>query len=129
MAIPHKPAGYTSVSPYLIVEGADATIGYLGAVFGAAMLRRVANEAGKVVHAEVRLGDTVVMLTDAFPPAWPAAPAHVHVYVPDVDDTYRRALAAGAASVQVPVQRGDENKRGAVQDAGGTTWWISTKVD
>ena len=128
MEPPYKPPGYSSVSPYLIVEGADATIGFLVGVFGAVRLRRVANESGKVMHAEVRIGDTVVMLTDAFPPAWPPVPSHVHIYVPDADAAYRQALEVGAASVQVPVQRGDENKRGAVRDAGGTTWWISTKV-
>ena len=55
--------------------------------------------------------------------------AHVHVYVHDVDATYRRALAAGAASVQEPIQRpNDEDKRGGVKDPFGTTWWIATKV-
>jgi uncharacterized glyoxalase superfamily protein PhnB len=129
MNIPHKPPGYTSVSPYLVVDGADSTIAFLVEVFGAEKLRRVATDSGKVMHAEVRIDDTVLMLTDAFPPAWSAVPSHVHVYVKDVDATYGRAIAAGAAPVQAPVKRGDENKRGAAKDAGGTTWWISTKVE
>jgi uncharacterized glyoxalase superfamily protein PhnB len=79
------------------------------------------------MHAEVRLGDTVVMLGDNGE-GWPPAPAHVHVYVGDVDATYRRALAAGATSVQEPIQKQDEDKRGGVKDAGGTTWWIATRV-
>lgn len=66
------------------------------------------------------------MLADAAP-QWPAVPAHVHVYVPDVDATYSQALAAGASSVQAPVQKGDEDKRGGVKGAGGTTWWIATR--
>jgi len=53
----------------------------------------------------------------------------VHVYVSDVDATYARALKAGAESVQVPEKKDDEDKRGGVKDAGGTTWWISTKVE
>jgi uncharacterized glyoxalase superfamily protein PhnB len=117
------------VSPYLIVDGADSTIAFLVEVFGAVKLRRIANGSGKVMHAEVRIDDTVLMLTDAFPPAWPPVPSHVHVYVKDVDASYGKAIGAGAASVQVPVKGGDENKRGAVKDAGGTTWWISTKVE
>ena len=80
------------------------------------------------MHAEVRIDDTVVMLVDS-PPEWPPAPSHVHVYVADVDATYARALKAGASSVQEPVQRGDENKRGGVKDAGGTTWWIASRVE
>ena len=128
METPHKPAGHNSASPYLIVEGADATLGFLGAVFGAIPLYRVANEAGQVRHAEVRIDDSVLMVADAIPPAWPAVAAHVHVYVPDVDATYEKAIAAGASSVRVPSRRGDEDKRGGVRDAGGTTWWIATRA-
>lgn len=124
----HKPAGYTTVAPYLIVAGAGGTIDFLKQVFGAEELRRFAAEDGGIMHAEVRIDDTVVMVADAAE-GWPALPSHVHVYVVDVDDTYRRALAAGAESVQEPVQKGDEDKRGGVKDAGGTTWWIATRVE
>jgi uncharacterized glyoxalase superfamily protein PhnB len=55
--------------------------------------------------------------------------SYVHVYVPDVDATFRLALEAGAVSVQVPVKKDDEDKRGGVRDPGGTTWWIATKVE
>lgn len=82
----------------------------------------------RVMHAEIRIDDSVVMLADPGP-GWPAVAAFVHVYVPDVDATYRRALEAGATSVQAPVKKEDEDKRGGVKDAGGTTWWIATKVE
>src|SRR5208337_2612682 len=117
MSLQHKPTGYSTVSPYLIVSGADATINFLTQVFGAAKLRRITDESGKVMHAEVRIDDTVIMLTDAFPPGWPAISSHVHIYVPDVDATYREALEAGALSVQKPVKKQDENKRAGVKDA------------
>ena len=123
-----KPGKYNSVSPYLIVDGADDTINFLKRVFGVTELRRFPDEKGKLMHAEVRIDDTVVMLADAGPPDWPAVQAHVHVYVRDVDATYRQALEAGAVSVQEPVRKQDEDKRGGVKDAGGTTWWIATKV-
>lgn len=129
MSSQHKPIGYTTVSPYLIVNGADATINFLTEVFGATKLRRIADESGKVMHAEVRIDDTVIMLTDPVPPGWPAISSHVHIYVPDVDATYRKALEAGAVSVQKPLKKQDENKRAGVKDAGGTTWWIATKVE
>lgn len=125
----YKPKGYTTVSPYLIVSGASGTIDFLKRVFDAAELRRFPNEAGDVMHAEIRIGDTVVMLADAAPPEWPAVPAYVHVYVQDVDATYQRALEAGAVSVQEPVRKDDEDKRGGVRDDGGTTWWIATKME
>lgn len=123
-----KPEGYTSVSPYLIVDGANATIEFLRRVFGALEIRRFANPAGKIMHAEVRIDDTVVMIADGVD-GWPPAPSHVHVYVPDVDATYGRALEAGATSVQEPVKKEDADKRGGVKDSGGTTWWIGTKID
>jgi PhnB protein len=124
----YKPDSYNSVSPYLIVSGAAATIDFLEAVFGAVELRRFPGEAGKIMHAEVRIDDTVIMLADGAE-GWPPVPSHVHVYVRNVDEVYQRALAAGAASVQEPVQKEDQDKRGGVKDAGGTTWWIATKVD
>jgi uncharacterized glyoxalase superfamily protein PhnB len=127
MATPYKPAGYTSVAPYLVVDGASRTIEFLLRTFDGVELRRYPGADGRLMHAEVRIDDTVVMLGDSMP-GWPPMPAHVHVYVADVDATYRRALAAGATSVQEPVKKEDEDKRGGVKDAGGTTWWIATKV-
>ena len=124
----YKPDGYTSVAPYLVVDGAAATIEFLVRVFGARELRHFPGPDGKVAHAEVRIDDTVLMLADGAE-GWPPVPAHVHVYVADVDDTYARALEAGATSVQEPVKKDDADKRGGVKDAGGTTWWIATKVE
>lgn len=124
----YKPNTYNTVSPYLIVEGASVTIDFLKRVFDAVELRRFPDAAGKLMHAEVQIDDTVVMLADGGE-GWPSAPAHVHVYVRDVDATYRRALDAGATSVQEPVKKDDEDKRGGVKDAGGTTWWIATRQE
>lgn len=128
MTTAYKPEGYTSVAPYLLLDGAAQTIDFLVRVFDAVELRRHQDDAGRLRHAEVRLGDTVLMLADAAE-GWPSVAAHVHVYVPDVDTVYQRALAAGAASVQEPVKKEDADKRGGVKDAGGTTWWIATQVD
>lgn len=128
MKPPFKPDAYNSVSPYLIVDGAHGTIEFLKAAFDAIELRRYFGDNGRIRHAEVRIDDTVVMIADCVE-GWPAVPAHVHVYVPNVDATYQRALDAGATSVQEPVKKDDEDKRGGVKDAGGITWWIGTKVE
>jgi PhnB protein len=127
MTTSYKPTDYSTVSPYLIVAGASATIDFLKQVFGATELRRFPDPSGKLMHAEVRIGDTVVMIADGAE-GWPPVPSYVHVYVSDVDAIYKRALAAGATSVQEPVKKDDEDKRGGVKDAGGTTWWIATRV-
>ncbi|MEX2263349.1 MAG: VOC family protein [Bryobacteraceae bacterium] len=128
MSTPYKPDGYSTASPYLIVNGASNTIEFLKAVFGAVELRRFPDAAGKLMHAEVRMDDTVVMIADGTD-GWPPIPSYVHVYVSDVDATYKSALEAGAVSVQEPVKKQDEDKRGGVKDPGGTTWWIATKVE
>ena len=124
-----KPEGYSSVSVYIVTEGAERVIEFLRKVFGAADLRRFDTPDGKIMHAEVRIDDTVVMIADAGG-AYPAVPAWLHVYVPDVEATYQRALAAGGVSVQEPVRKtGDPDKRGGVKDPGGNTWWIATQVE
>ncbi len=124
----YKPDGYTSVAPYLTVNGAQDTIDFLVRVFGAETLRMIPGSKGTVAHGEVRIDDTVVMLTDAVE-GWPATPCHVHIYVADVDAIFERAVAAGATIVKRPIQAGDADKRGGFTDAGGTTWWVSTQVD
>jgi PhnB protein len=128
MSPSYKPQGYSTVSPYLIVDGASGTIDFLVRAFGAVELRRFPDSSGRLMHAEVRIEDTVVMIADGGE-NWPPAPAHVHIYVLDVDTTYRRALEAGAESVQEPIKKEDEDKRGGVKDAGGTTWWIATRIE
>jgi uncharacterized glyoxalase superfamily protein PhnB len=83
---------------------------------------------GSIMHAEVRIDDTVVMLGEAGGD-WHAAPSHVHVYVRDVDASYARAVSVGGVAVQAPTQReGDPDRRGGVKDPGGNTWWLSTQV-
>lgn len=111
----YKPENYNTVSPYLIVADAPATIAFLERVFDAAEIRRFPRPDGKLMHAEVRIDDTVVMLADSVE-GWPPVPSYVHVYVADVDAVYQRALEAGAESVQEPVQKQDEDKRGGVKD-------------
>ncbi len=123
----YKPENYPSVSPYLIVTNAGAAIDFLIAVFDAVEVRRFADTDGRVMHAEVRLDDTVIMLGDSAD-QWPAVESHVHVYVPDVDVAYARALQHGATSVQSPEKKDDDDKRGGAKDPWGTTWWIATRI-
>jgi len=127
MSASYKPDNYNSVSPYLVVSGATGTLDFLRRVFDAEELRRFTNADGTIMHAEVRVGDSVIMLGDR-QPDWTPMPSYVHVYVLDVDATYRRALEAGATSVQEPMKKDDPDRRAGVMDAGGTTWWIATKV-
>lgn len=127
-ATAYKPSGYPSVSPYLVVTDARAAIQFMVDVLDAVEIRRFdAPEGGRLMHAEVRLDDSVIMLGDCME-GWPAVPAHVHVYVPDVDATFARAMKHGATSLQEPVKKQDDDKRGGFQDAWGTSWWVGTKI-
>jgi PhnB protein len=122
----YKPPGYSTVSPYLMTQDAQKVINLLKKVFDAAELRRFDTPEGKIMHGEVKIGDSVIMFADGGP-GYPAFPAWLHVYVPDVDATYKKALAAGAEAVQEPVRKeGDPDRRGGFKDPSGNTWWIST---
>lgn len=117
----YKPEGYTSVAPYLIVADAEATLAFLKAVFGCDPLRIHRRESGEVMHAEVCIDDTVVMLGQM--PDGPAA--HVHVYVKDVDAAFERACQARGTVVQPLERKDDGDRRGGVCDSNGTTWWLA----
>lgn len=124
-----KPIDYPELSPYLMVKGAPRVIEFLKTVFDGEELRRFDHPDGKVAHAEVRIGSSVVMLAEGSH-GYPAFAAWLHLYVPDVDVSYRRALEAGATSVQEPQQKpGDPDRRGGVLDPAGNTWWISSQLN
>ncbi len=121
-----KPAGYPSVSVYLMADGAQRVIDFLKETFGATELRRF-NTNGSIMHAEVRIDDSVIMISDGSEKA-AAFPAWLHVYVADVDVTYRRALDGGGISVQEQQQKeSDPDRRAGVKDPAGNTWWIATQ--
>jgi PhnB protein len=122
-----KPDGYPTVSVYLMADKATEVVKFVKAVFGATEHRRMERPDGGVSHVELRIEDSVVMLSEATSD-YPAVRAWLHVYVPDVDATYARALKAGGESVQAPVKKGDPDKRGGVKDPGGNIWWISTQM-
>ena len=92
------PDGYATVTPWLISHDTPRLIDYVAEAFGAVELGRVTDADGRVEHAEIRIGDSVVMLFDAAP-GWPPTPGFLRLYVEDADETHRRAVAAGGTSV------------------------------
>jgi uncharacterized glyoxalase superfamily protein PhnB len=125
MAVKPIPEGYSTVSPYLIVNGAAKVIDLLTQAFGATEKFRMPKPDGTIGHAEVTIGDSVIMLAEASP-EFPPMPACVHVYVTDVDAVYRRALQFGAASTREPADQFYGDRNAGVKDPGGNQWWIST---
>jgi PhnB protein len=123
----YKPKGYNSLSPYLVVKDAQALVAFARQVLGAEELLRHTAPDGRIQHIALRIDDSVLMLGEA-QPDWPPLPAHLHVYVQDVDAVHRAALDAGATSLQQPVEAGDGDKRGGVLDGNGISWWFGTQV-
>ena len=128
MAVEAKPAGYHSLTPYLVVQRASALIEFLEEVFDAEQKERLPAPGNLIAHAELRIGDSVVMLGDARGPHTPM-PAMLYVYVDDVDATYQRALAAGATQVQPVADQFYGDRSGGIKDPCGNLWWIATHIE
>ena len=128
MAVKPIPDGYHTVTPYLIVEGADTCIEFLENAFGAKVRFRMARSDGTVGHAEVEIGDSVVMIGDVGAPASPMS-ASIHLYVEDCDATYRRALDAGGASLREPEDMFYGDRTAGVKDPAGNQWWLATHIE
>lgn len=125
MAVKPIPDGYRTVTPYLTVQGAAKLIDFLKQTFEAVETELLPRPDGMIGHAEVRIGDSMIMLSDATPEFVPM-PARIHVYVKDVDVVYRRALQAGGISLREPEDQFYGDRSAGVRDACGNQWWIAT---
>jgi PhnB protein len=128
MAKKFIPEGYPQISPYLIVDEPAALIQFITDVFGGKETRRHEDDKGRIMHAEVRIGDAVVMLGGASE-QWPAATAAMYLYVEDTDAAYRRGLAAGAVSLQEPADQFYGDRTAGVKDRFGNQWFIGTHLE
>lgn len=122
------PADTPAVAPYLVVEDPAGLIGFLTDVFGAREVMRVHRPDGSIMHAEVRIRDSAVMMGGANKD-FPASTAGLHVYVEDADATYRKALELGGKEIMPPSEAGDGDRRGGFLDAAGNQWWIASRVE
>lgn len=123
------PEGYHAVMPRLIVKDAAKLITFLKEAFGAEDIRgRVYNEDGTIGHAEIRIGDAVVMLFDA-KETWPPTPSFLRLYVEDGDGAYQRALQAGATSVTEMTELFFGDRVGRVRDPWDNIWWIQERIE
>lgn len=128
MATDPIPAGYHTVTPYLIVEGAARIIDFAKRAFNAELSFRMDQPDGSIGHAEIKIGDSKVMLADAGE-QWSPMPAMLHLYVDDCDAVYKRALEAGATSLREPRDEFYGDRSAGVRDAAGNSWWIATHVE
>jgi PhnB protein len=127
------PDGYHSVTPYLYVKGAARAIEFYKRAFSAVERMRINQPDGRVGHAEIQIGDSIIMLADEFPEmdarspqSLGGSPVSIHLYVEDADAVLGQAVAAGA---EVKRPMGDQfygDRLGGIEDPFGHTWWIST---
>ena len=124
----YKPSEYHTVTPYLVVDGAERLIKFIVDVLDGTELMRIPGPDGRLGHAEVRVGDSVVMLADTPSPV-AITKSMLHVYVPDSDATYARAMAAGATSLREPQNEFYGDRMSGVEDASGNQWYFATHFE
>jgi PhnB protein len=128
MAVRPVPEGYHTVTPYLIVRDADKLLEFMKKAFDARVKEEHRKPDGSIMHADVVIGDSHVMLGQAGG-QWREMPASILLYVPDADGMYKAALEAGGKSVQEMATQFYGDRSGGVEDSSGVTWWISTHVE
>jgi len=136
MATKSIPDGYHSVTPYLIVKGAAEAMKFYIRAFGAAELMRMAGPDGRIGHAEMRIGDSVIMLADEHPEIGHRGPqslggaaVSLMVYVDDVDEVFKQALASGAKEIRPLKDQFYGDRSGTLQDPFGHQWTLATHIE
>jgi PhnB protein len=136
--VKHIPEGYNSITPYLIIKGADQAIDYYKKVFGATEIFRMNGPDGKVGHAELKIGDSHIMLADENPKMGQghtsavtigSSPVSLYLYIPDVDRVVERAVAAGAKILKPVQDQFYGDRSGFIQDPFGHLWGVATHVE
>jgi uncharacterized glyoxalase superfamily protein PhnB len=117
--------GHHTVTPYLIVGGAEKQIEFLQQVFNAEVTEKIMRSEGVIMHAEIKIGDSVIMLSDSTD-EFRKQNAMLYVYVENTDEAYNRALKAGATSVRAPQDESYGARSGGVKDPFGNEWWFAT---
>ena len=123
------PDGFHTITPYLVVDGAEKIIGFMQKAFGAFFDHEPTKRPdGKIMHATLKIGDSMVMIADSSEHA-KATPAILYLYVPNVDACYQQALKAGATSIMEPSDQFYGDRSGGVKDPAGNSWFFGTHIE
>jgi PhnB protein len=128
MSVKPIPEGYTTITPYLIVEDADKLVEFVETIFGGQLVFKMKTDAGRISHGEMKVGNAMFMLSEASG-EWKPTQTMLHLYVDDVDGTYKKAIAAGAVSVKEPQDQFYGDRSSCVQDSFGNFWGIATHIE
>jgi uncharacterized glyoxalase superfamily protein PhnB len=127
MTVNYQTQGWGTVTPYLVVEGAEKVVSFIQEVFDARKVKLMREPGGEIMNAEYRIGDSLLMLAESKQGF--DMPASFYVFVRDTDATYERALKAGAESLMEPADPFYGDRNAGVRDVTGTCWWIATHVE
>jgi uncharacterized glyoxalase superfamily protein PhnB len=123
------PQGFHTITPYLVVDGAEKIIRFMKEAFGAELvLEPTTRPDGKIMHAQVKIGDSILMISDLSERAQ-ATSDMIYLYVANVDAVYQKALKAGATSLMEPMDQFYGDRSGGVKDPAGNRWFIGTHVE
>ncbi|MGE5647704.1 MAG: VOC family protein [Acidobacteriota bacterium] len=128
MAVKPIPEGFHTVTPYLFVSGAAKLIDFMKQAFGAKEVERMPTPDGAIMHAQVKIGDSIIMLGDARD-QWAPMPTSLYLYVNDTDAVYKRALQAGGTSLREPADEFYGDRSAGVKDPTGNMWWLATHIE
>jgi PhnB protein len=128
MPVKPIPEGYHTVTPLISLKGAVRLIDFLKAAFGAEELSRFSMPDGLVMHAALKIGDSIVMLGEAMDGCATVSES-LYLYVSDADATYKAAMESGGESIEAPADRFWGDRAAAVQDFAGNKWWIATHME
>lgn len=129
MTVEPIPDKYHTITPYLFVEGVAKLVSFLAHAFEAEEIYRLDRPDGSVMHAEVQIGDSIIMMGEPMDELGPM-PGMIYLYVNDCDAVYKRALQAGGTSVMEPTDMYHAGERyGGVQDPSGNIWWVATHIE
>lgn len=128
MSTTYKPQGYSNVTPYFIVTGADRFIEFLRDCFDAEEIEKNIRLDGSIQHAACRIGDSIVEIGECSGRDFPSRQNTIHLFVKDVDEVYNRTLQAGARSIYEPQDHDYGERSGGVEDPFGNHWYIAMNI-
>ena len=128
MAVSPIPAGYHTVTPYIMTDSVRDLLAFTQNGLGAEILEKMEMPDGAVMHAEIRIGDSIIMMGQAREDA-PSMPTMLYLYVEDCDAAYQKAIDAGAISEREPEDQFYGDRSGGVKDPLGNQWWFGTRIE
>ncbi len=128
MAVKPIPDGFHTITPYLMIKDAPAFIDFVKKAFNAKEISRTNAPDGSIMHGELKIGDSMMMITGASE-KFPATSSYYYLYVTNTDEIYKQALNAGATSEMEPADQFYGDRSAGVKDPFGLIWWIGTHIE